>query len=203
MPKDPEKELRASGDPEVPESRLVPYGDVRVGIVSEEEGERTARREWPPEEGLDLELAWVQLRGNWSWLVLVPAEPSDSTASIASSLSRVGARLSPHPIECIDASNVDLDLASRLVARLGSRGSRSGWTTGGGQPFPSSNGAEPRVKTLVALESPLKNPLALPVALAADGVVLCVRRGRDKLSSLRETIRALGADGIFCCLLIE
>jgi hypothetical protein len=205
MPKSPKKESRADPGAQEPTTALVPYGEVRVGVPPAAGGEQRAwrARHPPEEEEQDLNLVWAQLRGNWNWLVLVPAESSDSTVDIARSLSHVGARLSPYPIECIEASDVDLDIASRLVGRLGSRGSGFGWAARSGQPFSPLNGSEPRVKTLVALESPLKNSLALPVALAADGVVICIRRSRDKLSSLRETIDAVGADRIACCLLID
>jgi hypothetical protein len=33
--------------------------------------------------------------------------------------------------------------------------------------------------------------------------VLCVRRGRDRIASVRRTIQAIGADRILCCLLLD
>ena len=57
--------------------------------------------------------------------------------------------------------------------------------------------------TFCSPESPLANPLALPIALASDGVVLCVRRGHDRLASVRETIHAVGANRVICCVLFD
>jgi len=39
--------------------------------------------------------------------------------------------------------------------------------------------------------------------MAADGVVLCVRRGRDRIASVRETILAIGNERIRCCVMID
>jgi hypothetical protein len=150
-----------------------------------------------------LNAVWSQLRGEWSWLVLVPGEPDYSTADLARALAQTGTRLSVHPVEFTEARDLDLDSSTRLIARLGiSEGAGGGWT----QPeeeFASSGYVRPATKTIVALESPLTNPLALPIALASDGVVLCVRRGRDRLASVRETIQAVGANRVVCCVLFD
>jgi hypothetical protein len=149
----------------------------------------------------ELHMAWVQLRGSWKWLVMIPADPADSTGTLARALCQVGARLSLYPIEFIEAINVDLDQSSRLITRLGT--SASGWTPGEAKTPNSSAWTAPAIRTIVALESPLGNPLALPLALAADGVILCVRRGRDRIAVVRQTIDAVGADRIVCSLLVE
>lgn len=151
-----------------------------------------------------LNAVWLQLSGEWSWLVLVPGERDYSTADLARALAQTGARLSVQPVEFTDAKDLDLDSSTRLIARLGiSEGAGGGWTQPHDQEFASSGYGQPLTKTIVALESPLANPLALPIALASDGVVLCVRRGRDRLASVRETIQAVGANRIVCCVLFD
>lgn len=151
-----------------------------------------------------LGLVWTQLRGDWSWLVVVPSEPDISTAEITHALSQIGSRLSARPIDFIEAVDLDLDKSSWLIGRLGTAvGPRETWGQPSGGGHPGTDWTRPTTKTLVSLESPLANPLALPVALAADGVVLCVRRGRSRLASIRSTVEALGADRVLCCVLIE
>lgn len=151
-----------------------------------------------------LHLVWVQLRKPWTWLALVPADPDFSTARLAQALSDVGARLSVQEIGCVEAVDVDLDSASQLIGRLGSaHGGADAWPAGAGQQFASESWGPPAARTLVALESPLKNPLALTVALAADGVILCVRRGQTRLADLRATVETVGADRIVCTLLLD
>ena len=147
-----------------------------------------------------MNLVWLQLRGKWSWVAVIPADPEVSTADFAHSLSQVGSRLSAEPVDFIEATNVDLDSGSWLIGRLGtSRGAAESWRPEGG----GTNWTRPQSRTIVALDNPLANPLALPVALAADGVVVCVRRGRTPLSVIRRTIEAVGADHILCSVLID
>lgn len=162
------------------------------------EGERAF-----PEHFEQLNQVWAQLRGNWSWLAMVRAEPGESPAPIARALCQIGARLSPYPVEFLEAKDVDLDSSCRLIGRLGTAATAgAGWDLPG-TPRHGPDWAPPIVKTIVALESPLANSLALPLALAADGVVLCVRRRHDRLSSVRDTIDAVGAQRIVCCVLVD
>jgi hypothetical protein len=153
----------------------------------------------------ELNAVWLRLRGeDWSWLVLVPGEAGYSTVDLARSLSQTGTRLSTHPVEFVDGTGVDVEGSSRLIARLGMASSPAGgWSAQGASQFRSSSFGPPITRTLVALESPLVDPLALSIALAADGVVLCVRRGRDRLASVRNTIQAVGPQRILCCMLID
>ena len=154
-----------------------------------------------PQYSYELSLLWVQLRMNWSSLVIVPSEPDCSTVGLARALYQVGTRLSVHPIEFLEANQLDLESSSRLIARLGAAGRMVGPTDD--PAFSASNWATPITKTIVAVESPLANPLAVPISLAADGIVLCVRRGRDRIASVRNTIAALGPERILCCVLLE
>ncbi len=155
----------------------------------------------------NLDLVWVNLRGSWSWLAVVPAEPYFSTSPLTHALSQIGARLSAQPIDFIEATNMDLDRCSWLIDRLGTDvGPPEVWGNSAAERFTAPkppNWNRRTTKTLVSLESPLENPLTLPVALAADGVVLCVRRGRTRLDSVRKTIEAVGADRIACSVLID
>lgn len=149
-----------------------------------------------------MNLVWLQLRGKWSWIAVIPAEPDLSTADFAHALSQVGTRLSAESIDFIEATNVDLDSGSWLIGRLGtSAGSPDTWGPNAGADAP--NWMPPKIRTLVALDNPVANPLALPVALAADGLVVCVRRGRTPLSAVRRTIEAVGAERIICTVLID
>jgi hypothetical protein len=152
----------------------------------------------------ELNAVWAKLRGDWSWVVTVPAEQDSSTADLARALARTGARLSIYPVDYIQATDLDLDSSTRLIARLGiSGGADEERSPMEGQPLASDSHAPPITKTIVALVSPLANPLALPIAMAADGIVLCVRRGRDRIASVRKTLLSVGVDRIRCCVLID
>jgi hypothetical protein len=148
----------------------------------------------------ELNAVWLHLRGEWSWVVVVPAEPDHSTAEMARALCEAGSRFSVYPVQFIEAMDLDLDRSSQLIARVGmSARERGMWSPNG---LASSSYAPPITKTLVALDNPVANPLALAIARAADGVVLCVRRGRDRIGAVRDTIVAAGTDRILCCMLV-
>ena len=148
-----------------------------------------------------LNLVWVQLRGNWTWLSVLPAEFADSTRAISQALADVGSRLSAGPIDFMVAADMDLDRTSWLIRHLRSTAAEAG--TQSGQLFAPGSWTRVVPRTIVALESPVANPLALPVALAADGVILCVRKGLTQLEAIRKTVEAVGAEKILCCIVLE
>jgi hypothetical protein len=148
----------------------------------------------------DLNMVWLQLRGDWSWVVLVPAEADGSTVEVARALADAGSRFSIYPVQLVEATELDLDRSSQLIAQLGMSARERGTSSAG---LASSTYAPPITKTVVALDNPVANPLALAIARAADGVVLCVRRGRDRIGSVRDTVVAVGADRVLCCVLVE
>lgn len=157
-----------------------------------------------PESLHRLKLAWIQLRGKWSWLAMVPGERDLSTADVARALCSVASQLSIDPIGFVDVRDADLETASRLIGQLGAHQPSDGERPLSGRWLLSaSNQTLPVTQSIVAVESPLANPLALPIALAADGVVLCVRRGRSTIAEVRQTIETVGADHIVCCLLMD
>jgi hypothetical protein len=153
----------------------------------------------------DLHMVWLQLRAEWNWIAVVPGDPSFSTSRLVRGLSEVGARLSSQAIDYIEAADVDLDNASWLIGRLGTSNASSSAFSRQDDQGPGGPAGWIRAvpRTLVALESPLKNPLALPIALAADGVVLCVRSGESSLGDVRRTIEAVGPDHVVCTVMID
>ncbi|HYS09005.1 MAG TPA: hypothetical protein VEP66_09680 [Myxococcales bacterium] len=153
-------------------------------------GSREARSPETPQRSValhHLRQVWLQLRGDWTWLAVVPGEPDLSTADFAHALSQVGAGLSAEMVGFVEASDVDLESGSWLIDRLGN---------------PPGDPARSPARTLVSLANPISNPFALPVTKAADGVILCVRRGRTPLPSIRETIEAVGPDHVVCSVLV-
>ncbi len=121
----------------------------------------------------ELHPVWIQLGRRWSSVVVVPSEPDLPTADIARALSEVGARLSVYPVDFIDARGIDVETLAGLIARMRTSGEEERGQQAD-EGFASLSWAPPITRTIVALESPLANPLAIPVALASDGVVLCV-----------------------------
>ena len=148
-----------------------------------------------------LQALWTQLGDRWSSVALMPCDPDQPVVDIGRALAELCARLSAHPVEFIDASNADLDTSSRIIARLASSQAERSSSSNGDAPRPGT-WAPPITRSILALESSIQNPLAIPIAMAADGVVLCVRRGRDRLASVRETVEAVG-DRLICSVLVD
>jgi len=148
----------------------------------------------------DLNAVWLRLRGDWAWVVVVPAEADGSTEEMARAFCDAGSRFSVYPVQLVEATDLDLDRSSQLIAQLGMSNRERGTSANG---LSSSSYAPPITKTVVALDSPVANPLALAIARAADGVVLCVRRGHDRIGAVRDTIVAVGADRVLCCVLVD
>src|SRR5437762_9557752 len=113
--------------------------------------ERLRADEHPPHYE-ELKSVWFQLQGPWIWLVVVRTGADYSSAPFAHALARVGARLSVHPVEFIEASHLDVDSAARLFARLGP--STLSRESSDAAAFVGQSWAPPISKTIVALESP-------------------------------------------------
>ena len=149
--------------------------------MEEDERPRAARPQPHP-----LDLAWIRLGDGWSWLAVVPTEADVDVAKVASTLCTIGEALTSRRVTFVDAGHVSAQAESaRLLTEL--RRQR-------GDP------AEGRI---VSLPSVLGNPGALEIAVAADGVILCARRGTAPLASVRETIAAVGAHRVVVALLLD
>jgi len=148
----------------------------------------------------ELHAVWAQLGRGWSSVVVVPSGELPTT-EIARALSEAGARLSIYPVDFIDGRGIDFETSAQLIARMRTYGEEEGQPAD--ERFASVSWGPPISRSIVALENPLANPLAIRVALASDGVVLCVRRGRDRISAVRNVVHSLGKELIRCCVLVE
>ena len=158
------------------------------------------------------ELWFATRRRNWKSLVVVPASPGTSVLHIAKALGEVGGAIRMSPVQVVNAEGMDLDQIATLVLDLGAdalpeiaaepRGST--WTSGsGGWDGPGARGAPAPRATIIAVEAVSENPLILPLALAADAVLLCVEIGRTRLDDTRHTIELIELDRIVGTVLLN
>jgi hypothetical protein len=49
-------------------------------------------------------------------------------------------------------------------------------------------------QVIIALDSPLTNPAAIPIARSADAALLTVRLGGSKITAARQTIESIGRE---------
>jgi len=130
-----------------------------------------------------LDLAWLKLGQDWSWLAVVPAEPGLDVTPLARALAAVGADVSARRVEFLDGTGLEPAGVHAFVTELRKE--------------------KREARAVVALACPLGHPAALEVARAAEGVVLCARRGSTRVASARATALAVGLDRLVCSLLVD
>jgi hypothetical protein len=145
----------------------------------------------------DLQELWFATRRReWRTLVVVPAGPGCSALPIAKALGEVGGFIRMNPVRVINAEGLDLSKIATLVMNMTGTSSSSAWTMNA--PATSAPGGwEPATRaeaTIVALDSVVVNPLVLPVALAADAVLLLTELGKTGLAEARHTVDLIGHD---------
>ena len=141
----------------------------------------------PVSGGPDIQELWYRLLTRpWFALVVVSPDETPSTLRVARGLAEFGAQHQRRPIDLIDGLQLDLDRASAIAHRIAPEE---------GPPRP----AEPRF--IVALESPTANPIAIEVLLAADAILLLVRKGVTRIPQARKIIEIAGRERIIGAVL--
>ncbi len=158
------------------------------------------------------ELWFATRRREWKSLVVVPAAPGTSVLHIAKALGEVGGAIRMSPVRVVNAEGMDLDQIATLVLDLSDdiapevppEPKGSTWTSGsGGWDGPAGRGAPASRATIIAIEAVAENPLILPLALAADAVLLCVEIGRTRLEDARHTIELIERERIVGTVLLS
>jgi hypothetical protein len=135
---------------------------------------------WIASQTVDL---WFALRKReWSTLAVIPAHRGGSGLEIARALAEAGGSILGRPVELLSAEGEDLvPLTDWIFPREGS------------DPF----------RRVVALDPVAVNPMVIPVAQAADAVLIVVERGARLLDETRRTAEAIGKKHITGCVLIS
>jgi hypothetical protein len=168
---------------------------------------------------------WLGLaRTPWSSLVLVPTDPAGSAASVARALAEVGGRLSDVPVSAVTVDALEYasahalrELQRRTVPEPLGASDRPALVHVTAAPAPDDEpprgvprayGGEQIVpvqepgRLVIAIPAVVSVPLGLAVVADASMVVLCVDRGRTRLSAVRRTVELIGRERIGGCLLV-
>jgi len=137
----------------------------------------------PPDSSVpspELQRLWFALeRRAWSFLTVVPAQPGGPALDAATAILEAGAPYAySQKIHLQDATGVSPGEAPRLVIQLRERVARG-------------------ERVVVVLDSLLTHPASLPLALAADGVLLCVALGETEFGAARKTMEYVGPERFF------
>jgi hypothetical protein len=134
----------------------------------------------PVADGYDLHELWHRLLlfRPWSCLAVVSSERTPKTLRLAHSLAELGTQLRRHPIELVDALELDLERANEITQLVG----------------PASSQAPPEPRFVVALDSPIGNPVAIAVLAASDAVLLLLERGISGIPQARRVVEIVGRE---------
>jgi hypothetical protein len=111
--------------------------------------------------------------------VVVSPDPTPNTLRLARSLAEFGTLHQRRPVEVIDARQLDLERAATIAHIVEPKG---------GAP----RLAEPRF--VVALDSPIVNPIAIEVLTAGDAVLMLLAKGVTSMPQARKIIEIAGQE---------
>jgi hypothetical protein len=173
--------------PETPPVRavtteLVP---VRTTVIATRPLGRQAMRTSPTlgsdaSQAVDL---WFKLiRKDWSTLAVVPGHKLGSGLTLASALAEVGSALTQRKVELFSGEGHDLVPTTDWI-------------------FPRRE--NDRFQRVIALDPIVSNPMVIPVAQAAQAVLIVVERGAADLGAVRRTVEAIGRHHITGCVMVS
>ena len=119
------------------------------------------------------QLWFATLRTEWRSLVVVPAHAGASAFPVARALAAVGTVHTGETVELVEGGAISLEESRGIVEQMRAK------LAGGG-------------RAVVAIDPLVSSLSGLPVALAADAVLVCVTLGVADLASARRTIELLG-----------
>lgn len=119
------------------------------------------------------QLWFATLQQPWTKLVLVPAAPGAPVLAAAQALVDAARIFESRRVELVDATGAAPNAVPQLVADIAER---------------EASGA----RVIVAVDSPLANRGAIPLANAADAALLVVQLGGTSFATARETVELFG-----------
>jgi hypothetical protein len=134
----------------------------------------------PVSRGYDVRELWYRLlAGRWSCLVVVSPERTPNTLHLASSLAELGTQQRRRPVEVVDGLQLDLERANAIAHLVE-------------PPEGVPRSTEPRF--VIALDSPIVNPIAFGVLAAGDAVLMLLQKGVSKIPEARKIIEVVGGE---------
>jgi len=141
------------------------------------------------------ELWFAITRRKWHTLVMIPAHEGGSALNLAYELVEAGSALRRRPVELISAEGMDLTTASGWLFDA-----LSGSLRPPALEADAGTAVQPdRFERIVVLESIASNSMSVPVAQAADAVLLVVEQGESTLAAARATVATIGRDRFVGC----
>ncbi len=160
--------------------------------LTNEETQPLAVLPFAPAPGTAAHSLWfaVQTRP-WASIAVLPAGPGESAKDVANALYDVGALASGGPMRMLDAREVTLTSSANVIVNMSSLVSAPGERRVGGPQ-----------RVVVLLASVIDVMAGIPIAMAADAVVLTVTLGKTRLDDARRTLQLVGAQRVLGTILV-
>ena len=137
-----------------------------------------------PRLGPELQQLWFTLlRESWSTLVIMPSHAGGSSIELSRALAEVGRMHRGSPPMVIDARGTELGRATHLIIDMSTHVDNGGIV-------------------LIAADAVVENQVGIPLALAANAVLLTVTLGHADLASAERTLELLGRQRILGCVTV-
>ncbi len=134
---------------------------------------------------VQLQHLWLATqRRAWRSLAVVSASAGLPTMDSANMLAKMAWRYSGEPTSVFDLRDVSLRLVEHQLREI-----------------QVQVGAGDRV--FIALRSVTENPAAVPIARAADALILCVALGQTDMKSAQRTLDAIGRERFLGSILVD
>jgi hypothetical protein len=161
---------------------------IKVELAEEVSGDTQSGGSGPP---VSLQQLWFTLqREEWSSLVVMPAGPETSALDVARTLHELGKLTMGERLRLLDARGVPLSGTAPFILEM----------TGSSPVRPAQDARSERV--LVVVDWVMAEPSGIPIALAADAVLLCVQLGKTTFASARHVIELIGAQRFMGCITV-
>jgi hypothetical protein len=131
-----------------------------------------------------LQLLWLAMQQRvWRSLAVMAASEGIDTLTTADTLAKIAWAYTGQPTCVLDMRDLSLRLLEHQIRDMAAQ------LQGGERVF-------------VALRSMNENPTAVPLAMAADAVVLCVELGRTDIKGARRTLTTIGREKFLGTLIV-
>lgn len=136
------------------------------------------------QDDVRMQLLWLSLQKKpWRSLAVMSADGGIDTLAVADSLAKVAWQYTGQPSCVFDMRELSLRLLEHQIRDMAAQ------LQGGERVF-------------VALRSMNENPTAVPLAMAADAVVLCIELGKTAIKGAQRTLAAVGRERFIGALLV-
>ncbi|MCI0669384.1 MAG: hypothetical protein L0Y64_02865 [Myxococcaceae bacterium] len=133
----------------------------------------------------ELQQLWfATLRTSWSSLVVMDTHPGGGALEVAKALADVGGVQRGSDVRLIEATGAELGRAASIISEMTTHVLNGGLA-------------------VAAVDPVVQSQTGVPIAMAADAVLLVVTLGRTGLDAVERTVELVGRERILGCVALH